>query len=50
MEFLDPKRTDEIRLSLIDGEVAEDAMLATQTRRQMQQNAQAKQCDTLCFV
>jgi len=37
LEFLDPKRTGEIRLSLIDGEVAEDAMLATQTRRQMQQ-------------
>ncbi|CAL1162335.1 unnamed protein product [Cladocopium goreaui] len=46
MEFLDPKRTDEIRLSLIDGEVAEDAMLATQTRRQMQQNAQ-EQGDTI---
>lgn len=42
LEFLDPKRTGEIRLSLIDGEVAEDAMLATQTRRQMQQqNIQA---------
>ena len=39
-EFLDPKRTGEIRLSLIDGEVTEDAMLATQTRRQMQ-NKQA---------
>ena len=50
MEFLDPKRTGEIRLSLIDGEVVEDAMLATQTRRQMQQNAQAKEYDTLCFV
>eukprot|EP00435_Cladocopium_sp_Y103_P024001 s717_g5.t2 len=46
MEFLDPKRTGEIRLSLIDGEVAEDAMLATQTRRQMQQNAQ-EQGDTI---
>ena len=42
LEFLDPKRTGEIRLSLIDGEVAEDAMLAMQTRRQMQQqNIQA---------
>lgn len=41
LEFLDPKRTGEIRLSLIDGEVAEDAMLATQTRRQMQQSIQA---------
>lgn len=38
MEFLDPKRTGEIRLSLIDGEVTEDAMLATQTRRQMQKS------------
>lgn len=46
MEFLDPKRTGEIRLSLIDGEVVEDAMLATQTRRQMQQNAQ-EQGDTI---
>ena len=40
MEFLDPKRSGAIRLALIDGEVTEDAMLATQTRRQMQKAQQ----------
>ena len=43
MEFLDPKRTGEIRLSLIDSEVAEDAMLATQMRRQIQERQQQSQ-------
>ncbi|CAJ1345587.1 unnamed protein product [Effrenium voratum] len=46
MEFLDPKRTGEIRLSLIDSEVAEDAMLATQMRRQIQERQQQSQEQT----
>ena len=36
MEFLDPKRSGEIRLALIDAEVTEDAMLATNTRRELE--------------
>lgn len=36
MEFLDPKRSGEIRLALIDAEVTEDAMLATKTRRELE--------------
>eukprot|EP00438_Fugacium_kawagutii_P011024 Skav204814 [mRNA] locus=scaffold3914:21728:41955:- [translate_table: standard] len=47
LEFLDPKRTGEIRLSLIDGEVTEDAMLAIQTRRQMQQSMQARPAENV---
>lgn len=43
LEFLDPKRTGEVRLSLIDREVAEDAMKSTKTRLMIQQQKSSLQ-------